>query len=143
MNVSRIDHIGIAVHSIDACLPFYERALGLSCYAIEDVPDRQVRTAFFHVGHGETRIEISEPMTSESPLRDYLEEHGEGLQYIAFRVPDTDDALDQVRDSGDVVLLDQLSHRGSDARDIAFVRPQVPGGFLTLLCSDSLSDEDK
>lgn len=141
MNVSRIDHIGIAVQSIDACLPFYEHALGLSCYAIEDVPDQRVRTAFFHVGHGETRIEISEPTSEDSPLRSFLREHGEGLQYIAFRVPDTDDALDDVRHNGEVRLIDQLSKRGSDARNIAYIRPNEPGGFLTMLCSDS-SDEE-
>lgn len=137
MNVSRIDHIGIAVRSLDACLPFYERALGLRCYALEDLPDRKVRTAFFRVGSGETRIEISEPTSEDSPLEAFLREHGEGLQYIAFRVPDTDDALDDLRSSAEVTLLDPLSRRGSDARNVAFVRPDAPGGFLTMLCSDS------
>lgn len=141
MNATRIDHIGIAVYSIDACLPFYEKALGLTCRAIEEVPDQKVRTAFFHVGSGETRLELSEPATDDSPLLDYLHEHGEGLQYVAFRVPDTDDALDDLRSKGEVVLLDQLSRRGCDGCNIAYVRPQVPGGFLTQLCSDATPEE--
>ena len=91
MNISHIEHIGIAVKSIEESKKYYEDVLGLECYAIEEVADQKVKTAFFKVG--DTKIELLESTSPDGPIGKFIEKKGEGMHHIAFAVPDTDQAL--------------------------------------------------
>ena len=91
MELTHIEHLGIAVKSIEACLPYYEGVLGLKCYNIEEVADQKVKTAFFKVG--QTKIELLEPTSEDSTIAKFIEKKGEGIHHIAFAVPDVQAAL--------------------------------------------------
>ncbi len=84
MKLSHIEHIGIAVNSIDESLPYYEEVLGLKCYAIEEVKDQKVKTAFFKIG--ETKIELLESTDPEGPIGKFIEKRGTGIHHMAFAV---------------------------------------------------------
>ena len=92
-----IEHIGIAVKSIDEAKKYYEDVLGLKCYAVEEVTDQKVRTAFFQVG--QTKIELLEPTSEESPVAKFIEKRGEGIHHIAFSTDNTDEALKSAADN--------------------------------------------
>ena len=99
MNISRIDHLGIAVQSIEEVLPYFENTLGLKCYAIEEVADQKVKTAFMKVG--EVKIELLEPTSPESPIAKFLEKGGRGVHHVAFAVEDgVAEALAQCDEQG-------------------------------------------
>ena len=93
MELTHIEHLGIAVKSIEACLPYYEGVLGLKCYNIEVVADQKVKTAFFKVG--QTKIELLEPTSEDSTIAKFIEKKGEGIHHIAFAVPDVQAALNE------------------------------------------------
>ena len=131
MNISHIEHLGIAVKSIDAHLPYYENVLGLKCYSIEVVADQKVRTAFFKVG--ETKIELLEPTSEESAVAKCIEKKGEGIHHIAFAVPSVQAALDEVAAKG-VQLIDKAPRGGAEGLHIAFLHPKSTGSVLTELC---------
>ena len=131
MNISHIEHLGIAVKSIDAHLPYYENVLGLKCYSIEVVADQKVRTAFFKVG--ETKIELLEPTSEESAVAKFIEKKGEGIHHIAFAVPSVQAALDEVAAKG-VQLIDKAPRGGAEGLHIAFLHPKSTGSVLTELC---------
>jgi methylmalonyl-CoA/ethylmalonyl-CoA epimerase len=84
MNISHIEHLGIAVRSLEDAIPYYEKVLGLKCYNIEEVADQRVRTAFFKVG--DTKIELLEPTSDESTIAKFIENRGEGIHHIAYAV---------------------------------------------------------
>ena len=86
MDLSHIEHLGIAVKSIQEALPFFEETLGLKCYNIEEVADQKVRTAFLKIG--ETKLELLEPTSEDSPIAKFLEKRGEGIHHIAFATPE-------------------------------------------------------
>ena len=132
MKPSQIDHIGIAVKSIEEARKFYENVLDLECYKIEEVPDQKVRTAFFKVG--EVKIELLEPTDSESPIAKFLEKKGPGIHHIAYSVENVDEALREVEDKG-VQLIDQQSRKGADNMNIGFLHPKFTEGVLTEFCS--------
>ena len=94
MNISHIEHIAIAVKSLETAIPYYENVLGLKCYNIEEVADQKVKTAFFKVG--QTKIELLEPTCPESTIAKFIENKGEGLHHVAFAVPDTAAALNEL-----------------------------------------------
>lgn len=133
MNISHIEHLGIAVRSIEASLPYYEEVLGMKCYAIEEVADQKVKTAFFRVGTSNTKIELLEPTCPESTIAKFIETRGEGIHHIAFAVPDTEEALRQAEAKG-VVLIDQHPRKGAENLDIAFLHPKSTQKVLTELC---------
>jgi methylmalonyl-CoA/ethylmalonyl-CoA epimerase len=83
MNLTHIEHIGIAVKSIEESLPYYENILGLKCYAIEEVKDQKVKTAFFKVG--QTKLELLESTDPEGPIGKFIEKRGEGIHHIPVR----------------------------------------------------------
>src|SRR5574344_2455119 len=118
MELTHIEHLGIAVKSIEACLPYYEGVLGLKCYSIEEVPDQKVKTAFFKVG--QTKLELLEPTCPESTIAKFIEKKGEGIHHIAFAVPSVSDALAEA-ESKEVQLIDKAPRRGADGLDIAFL----------------------
>jgi methylmalonyl-CoA/ethylmalonyl-CoA epimerase len=131
MNISHIEHIGIAVKSIESSLPYYENVLGLKCYNIEEVADQKVKTAFFKVG--QTKIELLEPTSEESTIAKFIEKKGEGVHHIAFAVPDVADALADVEAKG-VQLIDKAPRGGAEGLQIAFLHPKSTGSVLTELC---------
>ena len=110
-------------------LPIY-----LECYAIEEVKDQKVRTAFFKVG--DTKIELLESTDPEGPVAKYISKKGPGIHHIAFAMPDVGEALNHARNKG-VKLIDQKSRKGAEGLDIGFLHPKSTLGVLTEFCSSS------
>ncbi len=133
MNVSHIEHIGIAVVSLETAIPYYETLLGTKCYATEDVADQKVRTAFFKVG--QTKIELLESTDPEGPIGKFLEKKGPGIHHLAFAVDDVNSALQQASDAG-IQLIDKQSRKGAEGLNIGFLHPKSTLGVLTELCSE-------
>ncbi|MBE9512171.1 MAG: methylmalonyl-CoA epimerase [Bacteroidetes bacterium] len=131
MNPSHIEHIGIAVSSLDEAIPYYEKVLGLDCYNIEEVKDQKVKTAFFKVG--QTKIELLEPTDPESPVAKFISKKGEGIHHIAFAVSNINQKLKEVEEKG-VRLIDNVSRKGAEGMDIGFLHPKSTFGVLTELC---------
>jgi methylmalonyl-CoA/ethylmalonyl-CoA epimerase len=135
MYITHIDHIAFAVNSIEESRKYYEEALGLSCYKIEEVADQKVKTAFFMVG--DTKIELLEPTDPESPVAKFLEKKGPGFHHIAYFVDNVNEAL-MIADARGVQLIDQKSRKGADGMDIGFVHPKSTEGILTEFCSNRI-----
>jgi methylmalonyl-CoA/ethylmalonyl-CoA epimerase len=133
MNISHIEHLGIAVKNLEEAIPYYEKVLGLECYNIEEVADQKVRTAFFKVGG--TKIELLEPTSPESTIAKFIENRGEGIHHIAFAVKDIEGALAEAEEKG-VRLIDKTPRGGAEGLTIAFLHPKSTGGVLTELCED-------
>ena len=131
MDISHIEHLGIAVKSIEAHLSYYENVLGLKCYNIEVVEDQKVRTAFFQVGP--TKIELLEPIGEDSAIAKFIEKRGEGIHHIAFAVPSVQAALDEAESKG-VQLIDKAPRKGAEGMQIAFLHPKSTGSVLTEVC---------
>lgn len=132
MNISHIEHIGIAVKSIEESRKYYEEVLGLECYSIEEVEDQKVKTAFFKVG--DTKIELLESTADDGPIGKFIERKGEGIHHIAFAVPNTTKALEKASEKG-VQLVDKVSRPGAEGLNIGFLHPKSTHGVLTELCS--------
>lgn len=133
MEITHIEHIGIAVTSLDEAIPYYENILGLKCYAVEVVADQKVKTAFFQVG--QTKIELLESTDPEGPIGKFLEKRGPGVHHLAFAVDDVNAALNDVAANG-VQLIDKTSRKGAEGLNIGFLHPKSTLGVLTELCSD-------
>ena len=132
MNITHIEHIGIAVASLVQAIPYYENLLGLKCYAIEEVAEQKVRTAFFQVG--QTKIELLESTDPQGPIGKFLEKKGEGIHHIAFATPDgVQPALDELAAQG-IQLIDKAPRKGAEGLNIAFLHPKSTHGVLTELC---------
>jgi methylmalonyl-CoA/ethylmalonyl-CoA epimerase len=132
MKPSHIEHIGIAVSNLDEAIRFYEDVLHLECYAIEEVADQKVRTAFFRVG--ETKVELLESTDPEGPVGKFIEKRGQGIHHIAFAVEDATRALREAGEKG-VQLIDTSSRKGAEGLDIGFMHPKSTFGVLTEFCS--------
>ena len=132
MKISHIEHLGIVVKSIEEAVPYYENILGVKCYAVEEVADQKVKTAFFKVG--ETKIELLEPTSEESTIAKFIEKRGEGIHHLAFAVADgVANALAEVEEKG-VRLIDKAPRKGAEGLNIAFLHPKSTHGVLTELC---------
>ena len=131
MEITHIEHIGIAVKSIDEQLPYYEGVLGLKCYNIETVEDQKVKTAFFKVG--QTKIELLEPTSDESTIAKFIKKRGEGIHHIAYATREVNKALKEMEAKG-VRLIDQHARDGAEGLSIAFLHPKSTGSVLTELC---------
>lgn len=131
MEVSHIEHIGIAVKSLDEAIPYYEKVLGLKCYNIEEVVDQKVKTAFFKVG--QTKIELLESTDAEGPIGKFIEKKGEGIHHLAFAVKDIVGSLKQVEESG-IRVIDKMPRKGAEGLNIGFLHPKSTFGVLTELC---------
>ena len=129
--IGKIDHLGIAVHSIEAALPLYTGMLGLELHEIEEVADQKVRTAVFPVG--ESRIELLEPTSPDSPVAKFLEKRGEGIHHVALGVDDVAAALAKLKAEG-AKLIDEAPRKGAGGAMIALVHPKSTGGVLLELC---------
>ncbi len=133
MTPSHIEHIGIAVTNLDEAIRYWEDVMGLKCYAIEEVTDQKVKTAFLKCG--EVKIELLEPTCPESTIAGFIEKNGGkgGMHHIAFCVENTDQALKDAQDKG-VRLIDQQSRGGAEGLHIGFLHPKSTLGVLTELC---------
>ena len=131
MKPTHIEHIGIAVNSLEESIPYYEKVLGLECYAIEEVADQRVRTAFFRVG--DTKIELLESTDPEGPVGKFIEKKGPGVHHLAFAMEDVGEALKQAGDQG-VRLIDEVPRKGAEGLQIGFLHPKFTQGVLTEFC---------
>ncbi|KAA6323438.1 methylmalonyl-CoA/ethylmalonyl-CoA epimerase [termite gut metagenome] len=132
MKISHIEHLGIAVNSIEEALPYYENVLGLKCYNVETVADQKVKTAFLKVG--DTKIELLEPTSPDSTIAKFIESRGTGIHHIAFAIADgVANALAEAETSG-IRLIDKAPRKGAEGLSIAFLHPKSTQGVLTELC---------
>ena len=134
MEISHIEHLGIAVKSLEEAIPYYENILGLKCYAVEEVADQKVKTAFFKVG--QTKIELLEPTSEDSTITKFIEKRGEGIHHLAFAVADgVANALADVEGKG-ARLIDKTPRKGAEGRNIPFLHPKSTCSVLTELCDN-------
>lgn len=127
MKVLKIDHLGIAVHSIDEAKRLFQDTLGLSFEGAETVAEQKVTTAFFPVGDSE--VELLESTAPDGPIAKYLEKRGEGVQHIAFRVENLEEALAELKEKG-IRLIDEKPRKGAGGAKIAFLHPKSTHGVL-------------
>lgn len=132
MKISRIDHLGIAVQSIDAVLPYFENTLGLKCYNIEEVADQKVKTAFLKVG--EVKLELLEPTSPDSAVAKWMEKGNRGVHHVAFAVEDGVAQALQFCEAQDIRLIDKQPRPGAENMMIGFLHPKSTAGVLTELC---------
>ena len=132
MKISQIEHIGIAVETIEKVLPYFENVLGLKCYKTEVVEDQKVKTAFLKVG--EVKLELLEPTSPESTIAAYLEKRGQGMHHMAFRIEDGVANAIAEADAAGIRLIDKAPRKGADSMNIAFLHPKSTVGILTELC---------
>jgi len=133
MEITHIEHIGIAVQNLEEAIHFYENKLGLKCYSIEEVKDQKVRTAFFMVG--QTKIELLESTDPEGPIGKFIEKKGEGIHHMAFAVKNIEKQLSELA-SNDVKLIDVQPRKGAEGLDIAFLHPKSTFGVLMEICEN-------
>jgi methylmalonyl-CoA/ethylmalonyl-CoA epimerase len=137
METKKIEHIGIAVKNLEESVKYYENIFGLKCYAIEEVKDQKVKTAFFKIG--ETKLELLESTQPDGPIAKFIEKKGEGVHHIAFAVNDLESSLSEVSNKG-IQLVDQQPRKGAEGLNIAFLHPKSTFGVLTELCEKKLSE---
>ena len=131
--ITKIDHLGIAVRSLDETIPYYENALGLRCEHREEVPSQKVRTAFFSAG--ETHIELLEPTSPDSPIAKFLEKNPSGgVHHIAFATTDITAQLAGAAGAG-VKLIHEVPFEGAAGKLVAFLHPKSTHGVLTEFCA--------
>jgi len=130
-HIQKIDHLGIAVKSIEAALPYYEKALGLKCEHVEEVPSQKVKTAFFACG--EVHLELLEPTDPESPIAKFIESKGEGIHHIAFATTCIEGQLAQAKEAG-IRLIHEVPFDGAGGKLVAFLHPKSTFGVLTEFC---------
>ncbi|NPV11410.1 MAG: methylmalonyl-CoA epimerase [Ignavibacteria bacterium] len=129
--VKKIEHIGIAVRNLEQAIPLFEKLLETNCYKIEEVEDQKVRTAFLKVG--ETKIELLEATSSDSPIAKFIEKRGEGIHHIAFEVDDLQNKLNELKELN-FSLIDEKPRIGAEDFLIAFIHPKSVNGVLTEFC---------
>lgn len=129
--LSKINHIGIAVTSIEEAVPFYRDCLGMIYSGTEEVPSQLVKVAFLSIG--ESKMELLEPTSPESPVAKFLEKNGPGVHHIAYGVDDIEAAIAQLVAKG-TRMIDSAPRNGAHGARIAFIHPKSSGGVLTELC---------
>ena len=128
-----VDHIGIAVTSLDSIVAVYRDTLGLTLHGFEEVAEQKVRVAMFPVG--ESKLEFLEPTSPESPIAKFIEKKGQGVHHLALHVDDIEAKLSELKEKG-VKLIDQAPRLGAGGKKIAFVHPAATGGILIELCQE-------
>lgn len=131
MDITHIEHIGIAVKNLEEAIKYYENILGLKCYSIEEVADQKVKTAFFMAG--QTKIELLESTSPDGTIAKFIEKKGEGIHHMAFAVNKLADTLKEVEAKG-VQLIDKQPRKGAEGLNIAFLHPKSTISVLTELC---------
>ena len=131
MEISKIEHIGIAVKNLEETISLYEKVFGLKCYNIEEIKDQKVRTAFFKIG--QTKIELLESTEPNGPIGKFIEKKGEGIHHIAFATNDLQKSLNNLKEKG-IKLIDERPRAGAEGLNIAFLHPKSTNGVLIELC---------
>lgn len=131
--VNKLEHIGIAVKSLDFSIPLFEKLLGTNCYNIEEVQEQKVRTAFFLIG--EIKIELLESINDEGPISNFISKNGEGIHHIAFKVDNVNESLKNSKELG-FKLIDNISRLGAEGLKIGFLNPRTTNNILIEFCSN-------
>jgi methylmalonyl-CoA/ethylmalonyl-CoA epimerase len=129
--LERINHIGIAVTSLEVALPFYRGSLGMAFAGIEEVVEQKVRVAMLQIG--ESKIELLEPTSENSPVARFIEKNGAGIHHIAYEVADIEAAIAKLL-AGGARMIDEKPRHGAHGTRIAFIHPKSSNGVLTELC---------
>lgn len=132
--IEKLDHIGIAVHSIDDVLPFYQDTLHLKLLGVEEVTSQKVKVAFFDAGN--CQLELLEPMGEASPIAKFIEKKGQGIHHLALGVSNINDRIQQLTDHG-LDMIDKKSRVGAENAQVAFMHPKSGHGVLYELCEKS------
>ena len=127
MKVTKLDHIGIAVKNMDEALAFYRDTLGISSVGEEVIEEQNVKVAFLPLG--DTELELLESTSPDGPVAKFIEKRGEGIQHIALRVENIEEALNELKEK-DFRLIDQQPRYGAGNAKIAFLHPKATGGIL-------------
>ena len=133
MSVEKIDHIGIAVESIEKWIGYYKDTLGLEYSGSEEIPEQKVRVAFLKIG--ESKFELLEPTSDDSPIAKFIEKRGGGIHHISVKVDDIEAALTRHHEAG-ALLIDEKPRIGAHNMRIAFIHPKTSGGVLMELCQE-------
>jgi len=131
MKIIKVDHIGVAVNSIESSLKFFSGTLGLKLEGQETVAEQKVTTAFMPVG--DTEVELLQSTAPDGPIAGFIEKKGEGVQHIAFMVENIEEALKELESKG-IRLIDKVPRMGAGGKKIAFVHPKDTYGVLVELC---------
>lgn len=134
--IKKIEHLAIAVKSLDEAIPLYEKLLQTTCYKTESVSSEGVNTAFFQIG--DSKIELLEASNQNSPITKFLSKRGEGFHHVAFEVDDIEEELTRLQKL-DFILLHLSPKEGADNKRIAFLHPKSTMGMLIELCQDNIS----
>ncbi|HJV17688.1 MAG TPA: methylmalonyl-CoA epimerase [Bacillales bacterium] len=129
--IKKVDHIGIAVHSLKETLPFYTEVLKLSLLGVEKVESEQVKVAFLQVG--ETMLELLEPTSVDSPIAKYIEKQGEGIHHVALGVESIEERMNEIKTKGIRMIQDEPK-LGAHGKEVAFIHPKSTFGVLYELC---------
>jgi methylmalonyl-CoA/ethylmalonyl-CoA epimerase len=129
--IKKIDHIGIAVKSLENTLPFYTNVLGLPLVGIEVVETQKVKVAFLNAG--ETKLELLEPTTEDSPIAGFIAKRGEGIHHVALGVTSIEERIAEMREQG-IRMIDEQPRLGAGGAQIAFMHPKSAAGVLVELC---------
>ncbi len=133
MKPTHIEHIGIAVNNLEQAIEYYEKILNLKCYAIEEVKDQKVKTAFFMIG--QTKLELLESTDPDGPVGKFIEKRGAGVHHIAFAYDNVEEALTNAEKKG-VRLIDKKPRNGAEGLKIGFLHPKSTFGVLTEFCGE-------
>lgn len=137
--VKKIDHIGIAVQSIEKALPFYTEVLNLPLLGIEEVESEKVRVAFLKIG--ESKLELLEPMSAESAIAVFLKKRGEGLHHVALAVDSIQDRITEIKEKG-IRMINETPKQGAGGAMVAFMHPKSTGGVLFEYCEKEGLDKN-
>jgi methylmalonyl-CoA/ethylmalonyl-CoA epimerase len=129
--LTKINHIGIAVTSLDETIPFYRDNLGMTLAGIEEVAEQKVRVAMLQIG--ESLIELLEPTSDESPVAKFIEKNGAGIHHIAYEVTDITETIAKLLAEG-ARMIDEQPRHGAHGSRIAFIHPKSSKGVLTEIC---------
>jgi methylmalonyl-CoA/ethylmalonyl-CoA epimerase len=131
--MQKIEHVGIAVKSLSASIPLFEKLLNSKCYKTETVETEKVNTAFFR--NGETKIELFESLEENGVISRFIDKKGEGIHHIAFDVTDIRMEIDRLKKDG-FILLNEIPKKGADNKLVCFLHPKNTNGVLIELCQE-------
>ncbi|WP_223702265.1 methylmalonyl-CoA epimerase [Sutcliffiella deserti] len=137
--IKNVNHIGIAVKSIETALPFYTETLGLSFESVEHVASQRVRVAFIDAGN--CKFELLEATSPESPIAKFIEKRGEGIHHVALSVENIEERIQEMIDKG-IPMIDSTSRIGAGGANIAFMHPRASNGMLMEFCEKAATNND-